>query len=373
LAFAAFTRNLIEIFGTAAVMLLGYALLMVSTPAAPQTQGTGIEWIADAASTLWGVAAVAVILVLQYRGRKTVPSRWTFGIASIVWLSLQFMPWQAAFAIQEKLSRESADAGPVRIAFAADRERSHRGPLNPAGIRFRRSIQEHVAFLYIPIRVDGLDGGRMLVADRAEVHVSDLSGKATDLAPIGQSGNFLASPDYQEISVLSGIYKNLKDQPLRMDIDYSLTLMQLNRQGVLPAAGADLWIPDLGRCSTGVNALRTEVAVHCVAPARPPCVTWSLESRNKAIYTGGDPCRTDYAPYADPSGNEFSNRFTIGFPFLDAAEEARLEGGRFLARVYRPVAHFTRRVSIPRIRLEDWAEEPGRGPGYYSPRYGAPE
>src|SRR5665213_2249891 len=223
LALAAFTRNPIEIFGTAAVMLLGYALLMVSTPAAPQTQGTGIEWIADAASTLWGVAAVAVILTLQYRGRKTVPSRWTFGIASVVWVLLQFIPWQAAFAIQEKLSRESADAGPVRIAFAADRERSHRGPLNPAGIRFRRSIQEHVAFLYIPIRVDGLDGGRMLVADRAEVHVSDLSGKATDLAPIGQSGNFLASPDYQEISVLSGIYKNLKDQPLRMDIAVSYT------------------------------------------------------------------------------------------------------------------------------------------------------
>src|SRR5665213_1500213 len=96
---AAFTRNPIEIFGTAAVMLLGYALLMVSTPAAPQTEGTGIEWIADAASTLWGVAAVAVILVLQYRGRKTVPSRWTFGLASVVWVLLQFIPWQAAFAI----------------------------------------------------------------------------------------------------------------------------------------------------------------------------------------------------------------------------------------------------------------------------------
>lgn len=355
-AIAALTRNLIEVAGAALLVLFGYVLLFVVPADFPSTMGTGISWITDWTRTAWSLAVTAVILTLQYRRRKTTAARWTWGAGFMVWLLLQFLPWQAAFAIEEKLSSAPADANSVHIAFAPERGRLHREPPNPGSIRFRKNVAQRATFLYIPIRIAGTNNQQMLLTDRAELRFTTLAGTPVSIEPEAARGNFQENPNYQAISVSADRYDRVKDQHLRLDIDYSLTLLKSDRTQTMPAVNADGWIPEVGRCRTETDPERTQVEVRCVAPHRPNCVVWELQNQ-EADLRGGikrSGCEPEYAPRLGVAGSDLNSRFVVGFPYRDASEESRLKSGQIVARIYRPVVHFTRHLVIQDLRLSDW-------------------
>ncbi len=117
LALAALTRNLVEAIGAALVTVVGFMFFYSTAGQTAPTRLTGMIWVTESAQVAWGLVAVAVILTWQYRRRKTVPARWTFGGAMVVWIALEFLPWQAAFAIQERLSPQPAAANSIHIGF----------------------------------------------------------------------------------------------------------------------------------------------------------------------------------------------------------------------------------------------------------------
>jgi hypothetical protein len=340
LAFATLTRNLMEAIGAGLVVALGYGFFSTSTLNLHEFP-SGTAWVGASLQLVWGVLGVAAVLGLQYYRRKTIRARWVFGGSALVWLFAQFLPWQAAFALQERLSSRPAAASPVQIAFDPGLGRIKVPLTMVIGVTPRTDI-------YVPLRVT--DGGYsgMLIADRMTAHLAEPDGRAIGLARGIRSDTLPRGESYQLMTLPPDVYDRVKDRPVRMEMDYSLTLMKAGAAPTMPALQGSAFVPDVGRCATRMTPDYPQFALGCLAPGKAPCFIWFLAGHEN------NPCRPDYAPwFLRPA----MSRFGSSFPLSDPSEESRLKEARVLFRVYQPEAHFTRQVVVPNIRLSDWMAE----------------
>jgi len=168
---------------------------------------------------------------------------------------------------------------------------------------------------------------------------------------------------YQQIEVPMSAYRGAKDQPVEMQIDYSLTLFGLSRSYSMAALDGDERMPEWGWCQTKMNEAGTAVELHCMEPGKGPiCGTAFLENtvtgtRNPARST----CRSDYSPYGYYPLPDSLVRFGTNLPFRDPSGLAKypvdgpqLPKSRVIIRVYEPQDHFTRSLVISQIKLRDW-------------------
>jgi hypothetical protein len=373
LALAALTRNLVQAIGAALatavafVVLFGFYVYFVFDGGGPIISVAAIAWLAASAQTVSGLMAVAVVLALQYRRRKTLPARWAFAAAALVWISMDMAPWGTAFTIQEHFSPQPQAGAAVQIAFdpSVGRYTGRRGG-NPENIRIWKNVQERAASLYIPVRIDGLKDGRWLLPDATTVRITDSAGKPLDLHAQAMPLEIRESSNYQSMMVEDASYSRVKDQPLRLEIEYSLTVMRANPVQTVPAVDGDRWIPDLGRCRAGASPSGSSVELHCVAARPLPCMDWSLENtrtgqksprarppQTTGMYHPGT-CLPDYSPYIAGIGGDPGVRYDTCFSLAGLMEPSHLNDARLVALVYRPEAHFIRRVVIPDFRLSDW-------------------
>ena len=91
---------------------------------------------------------------------------------------------------------------------------------------------------------------------------------------------------YQTVHLPASVYDRVKDQTVRLEIDYSLTLMKLTGAYGIPAIDGDQRTPELGLCKTRINDERT--VVQCVAcslaasQAAPPH-SWKTRPQDNEI------------------------------------------------------------------------------------------
>jgi hypothetical protein len=213
LAFATLTRNLVEAVGAGLVVFLGASFFTTSTMRLAAF--SGIAWVADSLQLIWCALAVAIVLGLQYYRRKTVRARWMYGGAVLVWLFAQLLPWQAAFAVQERFSPSPAAADSVQIGF--DPGLRERFKLLPG--RDTRVFGRPVMVIYVPLRVT--DGGYsgMLIADRMTARFTGPDGRVVDLGSQLSSDRLTRGESYQETGIPADVYERIKDRPVRMEMD----------------------------------------------------------------------------------------------------------------------------------------------------------
>jgi hypothetical protein len=112
---------------------------------------------------------------------------------------------------------------------------------------------------------------------------------------------------HQWIHFSSELYAQMNDQPVRLEIDYSLTLFSLAASHALPALNGDQRMAHVGWCATKLNNDgRTQVTLRCLQAQYP-------------------------------------------------VDGSQLAESQVVLRTYQPLDHFTRRLVIPEIRLKDWA------------------
>lgn len=398
LAFASLTRNMTE--GVVAGVVLFVSITATRQFLAgrwhqPPTMQTGLAWVAQLLVTSLLLLGATVIFTVQYSQRKTTFSRLlTAGVACLAFLLL-YIPWPVAFALQQRLSPAPGTGRSILAVYAPTLGKFWL----PEGIdrnnvtRGNSSTRYEASTVYVPVHITGLPDDGVLNADRSQVRLLTLDGKLLYQGPgddlriqkeghkgpihftIGSLGfvraiktNDLSVPQDGEAWIYHGIplrrdlYPQIKNQPLRLEIDYSFTLLQGGTYNI-PALGGNQVLPGLGRCSTNMDADGDDIVLRCLktGPA-PSCASLYLEHvpsgrRNPTAFG----CQPNYAPFLDQMTPDGITRFGVGLPFHDLSglakypvEAGDLPESRVVVRVYQPQEHFTRQLVIPQIRLSDW-------------------
>jgi hypothetical protein len=346
---------------------------------------TGAAWMFTAAFDVLALGGAGVILTLQYFERRTALARWLVGVGGALVIGVGFMPWRLAFSMQTALSPQPAAAQAVAIAFDPHAGRFQLPPGAAPAV---------ASALHLPLSVSNVPADSSVVMDRADVRITALDGTTlfrgkTTISVDGRGSWFDAYFEvraghgdapvhslYQSIFLPEDVFVRLKDRPVRMAIDYSLTLFTLAHHYLLPAIGASAALPGYARCATGIDAEGDDVVLRCRSAERQPtCISGYLEYqaagqtvalRNPEIHM----CYPDYSP--PPIGNfwpDAINRTSSEFSFFDRSglvrypvDGSKLSAARLVITTYEARDHFTRHVDTPVVRLADLAGLAGEPP-----------
>ncbi len=376
-ALASLTRNLMEaiVAGTA---LAGLSFVLQIWRSYSLTPGKffvhgRVDWI----DRLIGLAIIllgaAALLVLQYSFRKTFTSRLLTVAILLAFLLVPSVPWQTAFALEERLSPNAAAGNTVSVSFVPDHGAPQDGPVGP------RPYDRGDASVMLPIRVTGVPDGALLYGEASTVRVITQDGKnqmtEERSPPLGvQMGIPLLRTDEigkndkpftYALRVPRDLYTRIAGQSVRLEIDNYLTLLKLADTQTLPATGGDQRTRGLGWCGTKISDAGGEILVGCIqAGSEPSCGSAVLEhvptgAHNPPIAICVSP---DYSPFGFRYGPDALSRFTETLPFGNPAgvdtypvKEPMLPESRVTLKLYEAEDHFERQLTIPQIRLRDWA------------------
>ena len=371
------TRSFVEAFIVTAIGLVLYiGLFEVALNLLLGIKGTvgetGSAWIFNAAFDVLALLGTALVLTLQYAGRRTALARCLVGVGGALVIGVAFIPWHLAFSMQMALAPEPGAARPVAVAFD-----SQAGPYRiPLGAAYASNSQ-----LNLPLRFSNLPADSVVLLDRADVRITAPDGTMlyqgkSNISVDGAGSMRDAQFDvrtgrtdgpvhsvYQRIYLPITAYARLANLPVRLSIDYSLTLFGAAQTLSVPATGARATFPDLGRCATGIDAEGDDVVIGCLSTARQTsCFSAYLEdptngSRNPPV----SGCVPDYAPgfmaqfWPDTihrtagSARFFDRSGMVHFP----VDGSKLAGAKLVIATFAPRDHFTRHVETPVLRLSD--------------------
>ena len=332
----------------------------------------GSAWIKESLQLLLFVIGGAAILSLQYWHRKTSVARWLAVCVIILCLLAQHLPWQTAFAMEHSLARDPTAAKDVSIAFDPSMGKSQRSSgLSSDSTGKQQALRAaHWTSFSLPLHLTGLKGDTFLRSDGFDVHLIGPDGnniigsKGPDLEIHKEDPGQNEARIWQDVYIPNAIYNRIKDLPVSLEIDYSLTLLPLSTSNVIAALNGDQRIPGLGWCKTRVSDGETDIRLVCLQVGNgPSCGTAVLElgpggQRNPEVSS----CVADYTPFFRGSlSNDFLTRFGTPLPFRDPAGLTRypVDGPKLMQaqvalKTYHAVDHFTARLVITNIRLRDW-------------------
>ena len=329
---------------------------------------SGISWIPATLELLLVVAGAGVVFWFQYFHRRTVAGRSVIVGFGILILAAQLLPWKPAFAIEKHFSPEPGVSAGVELAFDANSGK-FKSPSGVAGSlqNFRADRGDQSADVYLPLRTAGIPNDSVLISDRVDFHVStegrEIYHGAGGELEIDHSGpNAPGKPAYQQVELPTSFYAGASEKAVSIRADYSLTLFGLAKSYSVPALNGSERMPGLGWCQTQVNEAETAVEMHCMQLGRGPiCATIFLENASTGAQNPPRAiCRGDYGLLWVPLPDVMA-RYAGNVPFRDATglakypvDGSQLAESRVVIRLYEPVDHFTRTVTIPSIRLGDW-------------------
>jgi len=361
-ALATVTANATEAIGTMlAIWLFVVAALIIGSiirGGAPPFSGTGMQWMVPAYWSLLALAAAAVIIPLQYFRRATGVARRVVIGAAVLAPMLSYSSWASAFALQQWFSNDPAAARPIMISFDPDSKFGFaEGPASGGSIS-------------LPLKVKGIAAGDIIRDDRSIIHIISSDGKTLYVGPTvnpaGGVDDFPVRPAnggeikiYQLISLPAPVLQAVRGRQVRIEIDYSLTLLHLEVANAIAAINGDKHMSGFGRCKTRIDAEGDDVVVGCLKTGRAPdCVSGTLQNRLNGERNPEDYlCRPDYSPLSVPyldAVRQYEGELEYRDPKGLAkypVDEAQVQNADVVLRSYRPRAHFTRRLVIPNIRI----------------------
>lgn len=369
LAIAAVTRTLVQVAALVVAIWLIVTVAIIAGVvmrggAAPPFAATGLQWMTPAFWSVLAFAGTAAILPMQYFRRATTRARGIVVAAVVLAPMLSFATWASAFSVQRTFSPNPAIAEPITIAFDPGLGRSATEPAATSA-----------NVVLVPIRVSGLVPESIVMNDRATVRLMArdgttlFSGRTT--VNLGYGDDFPVRTAeagevrvHQRIVFPERVYELVRTQPVRMEIDYSLTLFQLEARNEISAMNGDRRLTGLGWCRTKIDQDGDDIELGCIKTGSAPmCVGVTLENpTNGKRNPESQYCAPDYTPYTAHIYPDSTSRFGVGIEFRDLrglgkfpVDGSQLADARVILKSYLPAAHFTRRLVIPEIRLGDWA------------------
>ncbi len=228
--------------------------------------------------------------------------------------------------------------------------------------------------LEVPVRVrmptTGAPADALLLADRVEIHLFGNDGRllyrgdnagalATLLTPYpGRSG---PSPEaiYQTVDVPGRVYRAAAQTPVRLQLDYSLTLMKVVAEHELTAINGELQSNDIGFCATLVD--RNAAYLRCKTIDQAPfCYSATLYGSGGRHNPEVLKCTPDYRRHL-PAFMHVLSLYGVDMPLRDRngvvnyeIDASSLGEAHVLFKVYGESEHFERRLASAVSGLEGW-------------------
>ncbi|MDB5975297.1 MAG: hypothetical protein JWR07_2057 [Nevskia sp.] len=396
---AALTRSVTEAVLSAVGLALGVtfarmavlALFAASTHVlhfSHSADGTGVAWVWVLLSRILLLLVLAAVLARQYFRRDTQRSRVLFAGGLLLVALAPDLPWQPAFAIQRGLAAHPDAAQALVLAF--DAESGALSPAQAAAIpvdpqrlvrgaqkkKDKKPADQDTIAILLPLRLSGLPAGTVLHADRTTVRLVGADGSTVyrgngstvyrgnghlfDVAaPVGGDTSARLR---QGLPIPAKIFHAAADQPLRLEVDYALTLLRPRALPPLAALDGDRILPEAGHCATRIDDSGNAVEVNCIAVGQiPSCMSMVLEFKDGTHNPEEFSCALNYQPAGLRVSVDPLDDFTTRLPFKDASgavrypiDQAQLPGAQVVISVYEPQAHFSRRIVVPQFHLRDW-------------------
>lgn len=380
LALASVTRNTVEsVIGAIVIYLGGSALLIAFTIARGGNKfiasfGTGAGWITQLAGLILILIGACVVLGMQYFCRQTKISRGVIAISSVLFvIVLELLPWRPLFAFQQHLSAHPNAAKSMLLFFDTSLGKYQQ----PSGLatsdeetRQQRPKEGSRAELFLPIRISGVPSDSILEADRSEFRLISSDGKIVyradgeDLEVRKEGLSDGQATAYYELDIPEAAYSRFKNQTVRLEVHYSLTLFRLGSAFGIPALAGDVRSPKMGWCETQMDESGTAVELRCMQAGNgPACADAFLKNPSTGMRNPSlSGCEPNYTPRlffrtdADPTSHYGLNlRFRdpsglIHYPI----DGPQLPKSQVVLRFYEPEDHFTRDLIIPSIKLQEW-------------------
>jgi len=383
LGIAAMTSTIVEAVGVALAIILVFAIFLGEFGhGAPLSYDSNLSWMDF---TFWSVVALvaaAIIIPLQYFRRATALARGVV-LAAVLLIPLPgFVSWAPAFAFQKLLSADPAAAKPVEVAFDPSLGRF---VVTPGG-------QNRANSVWLPLRVSGLAPESIVISDRANVRIIGrdgsiiFSGRATgdpqvtddpgdgsfhiDDFPVRTSAG--GEVRTHELITLPGkIYDLVRSRQVRMELDYSLSLLHMEASDAIAALNGDKRMTKIGWCKSKLDYNGNFVNLGCIKLGggnAPSCSTVVLENTTSGQKNPtSSRCSANYAPYTvygifpvmRPNVYRQAVRDPQGLAKYPV-DGSQLANARIFIKTYKSVAHFTRHLTIPEIRLGDWEVDTGK-------------
>ena len=237
-ALAAVTSTLVQmsvvVLGIWLVVMAGVIIGIVARGGAPPVfAASGIQWMTPAFWSLLALSTAAVVIPLQYLRRTTRQSRRLIAGAVILAPLFSASTWGAAFSVQRALSPTPEAAQPIAIAFDPSLGRSPAGP-----------IPTSTATVLLPLRVSRLIPDSIVMNDRADVRLAGPDGATLfhgrTTATLGYGDDFPVRTTeggdvrtHQRIVLPDRVYERVRAMPVRVEIDYSLTLFRIQAVNII--------------------------------------------------------------------------------------------------------------------------------------------
>lgn len=369
LVFASLTRNFMEaIIGGLGTFLVFAAFMLFFSRGVRYdiAASTAAAWITESGRFIVVVCGAVVILLLQYFRRRTLESRWLFGLLALGMIAIGFTPWASAFALQQRLSARPGAGSAVSIAYAPEI-----GPLPGTGIPapLERNGGDTTKFLDLATRFNGLPEDSVLKVDYAEILLTGPDGQKqifglgnNPLQVVTGEKEASGKVEHHVLRARGDLFDRLVNTPVRIEVDYSLSLFRLASAHAIPAVNGEQRIPGAGWCRAVVNQSATSVRLTCLQAGNSfSCATVFIENPARSLRNPAQTaCVGDYSPYQRIDFPDAIGRRTGNLTVRDAnglakypVDASQLREAQVVLRTYLPEEHFTRRLLIDGVRLRD--------------------
>jgi len=404
LMLGAVTRSLVDafVFGIVSATVFAFLVMFATSTLSPAVLGiggqAGMTWIPVCVAGIVMLIDSAASLAFQYSTRRTTIARGV-GLAAVLaaLCTLICLPRTVAIAIQEVLWGVSNNGG-INLRFDPSHEWAHSEPehaaaygnrLVPAAVIAARAaeaarIGRQMEKIHLPLSISGVHPGDILFADRITVRLVAKTGRVlyegagvctrggagvgftcTDnrLEVWASSADTTQMPVEQQLNLPIAVYQRIKDEPVRVELMYTLTRFVARSSQRLNAAGDMQLLPEMGWCATRIDDDADEIELGCLTNVGvPSCAGVVLEDpqtnkRNPELHL----CDPNYGPFHRVALEDAVERSELSIPFHDRfglahypVGSAAINRARVDVTAYDPVDHFRSSIAMPDIRLVEW-------------------
>ena len=387
-ALASTTRNLTELIILGAALLVIFAVSLslsafLAGPAWCPTCHTGMSWLQHLLQHAGTLLGAIVILCTQYYWRRSALSRGLalVGAAALVFIQI---PWNSAYAIERRLSEPSGDVAGVALELGEEapsinttgaaslpsRQTTQllmRGNVDQAFENLhRRARRENTPVMVdLPVHTMGTSPAEMLLVDRLHIQLSGEDGRLLYRGPDADPSPGLLAADpgdatrsaHQTIEIPGDVYRKAAAAPMRLQMDYWLTLVKVSAEHKIAALDGELRSPELGLCATRRDG--NIIMLHCDSIKQAPfCYSAAMYAADGRHNPEIIKCDPDYRRHWPPLIDVF-NFFGMELPLRDpyglahyAIDPSELGTSYVLLKIYEERDHFRRTLTVADFQLD---------------------